>query len=332
MEYAEDIERTIDTHEELEKFDAAIVSNQVKYEKPIGAYLLSKFLFRRELALRTALAGALQAMSQPRVIARFQELGVGDTRMNMDEFYYVMCDLMRDPHLSRHDSDRIFQAMDFNGSGIVDGEEITIGLNVLFRSQMGSIAVFAKKTLDARSATDDFISLSEVQTILTAIASLCHGRYHGAQDDVIAVMNKLAPLARDSAVPLEWVQEFIASDAPLISKVLSELPRDGSEPTPAALGRLPSPDPVRDVLGIHAAVESKKKSLTVTPQASGPSEGRNPTTAFSQEVLQNPRFHADLFVDSAQRKEDIPEHTTHEYYSINGVVWRRTDKGPEVVT
>ena len=322
----QDVDRTIDWRLELEKFNAALAAG-VTYAKPVEKYSLLTFLFRRTLAIHTNLNDTLHKMTQDGVLARFRDMGVRETRMNPDEFYFVMCDLLRDPRLPRHESDRLFQAMDWNASGIVDSDEITIGLNVMFQSQEGSIAVFAKKTLDSRAATDAFISLHEVNAMLSSIASLCDGRYNGAQGDVKAVMNRLQPLARDGVVPLEWVQDFVAAEAPLISKVLSEMPLDGSMPTPAALGRLPSPDPVRDVKGIHAAIESKRQALTVAPIDSE----RHP--GIAQEALQNPRFRADAFINAGSRNVvEVPEHQPHEYYSINGVVWRRTEKGPEVVS
>jgi hypothetical protein len=271
----------------------------------------------------------------------------GSARLGRTDFHVWIMELTNTTHLTRVESDIIFDAFDDNRSGGVDDEEFVQGLQSVLYDQDRVLVMFTRKLLgDVRATIGTVMSEGEVNALLSAIGNLARRKFPHIDTAIEVAARNIGEFTQQSQVPTtEFCRALQVS--PLISVVFNSLNDDGTfpkSPTPP-----PTPDPIRDIprlAKVEAEAEEALKaadrelqdavlqqltssaSLTIEASLAGPPKRKPkpppPPSVLSVLDVAHPGFRADESIDQRRCLAEVQEHDRPKWYTRGGIVWCKT--------
>jgi hypothetical protein len=208
------------------------------------------------------------------------------------------CSWKKRPYtLQRSDADLLFTACDWRLIGVVEDNEVTDAIRLLFRPAEQVIASHCKRVLEGRCSVSQMLSMHEAGTMLRAVSDIARHRY-GAQidSDVHMVMTMLEDVMTSGYVPLVCFRNFTVHGVTL-SRALNEMSMNAELPHAQLL--IPSPDPDRDMAAVAQLVAQQSHNTNSTTAAvatlshgkalhSSGSKNNNNSNSGAQHQLQQP--------------------------------------------
>lgn len=235
-------------------------------------YHLVKTLFSLAMLHNSGATKIMRSIGTQEIERRMQGR-YGSRRLNKDDFYHELCEILVGHVVERHDTDMLFDMFDTNGSGVVDEGEFLSGMKMTQQDHSRSIVSYCKRITELRSAVGAVITMMEAKIMLDAMCEVCHLRFPGIVNDAKRVLEILLPQSHHSQVPLHTFRQCVTS-LPSLDAALQALSADATLPPPPP--PVPSPDPERDIADVaaSAAAQFKTDSMAEDGEAS-PSRNRS---------------------------------------------------------
>jgi hypothetical protein len=269
-----------------------------------------KVMFQLNLTRNSSIIARLKDLDYEFLHKKIQhELGY-KKQMSRDEFYSLMCKMLKDDYVNRRDCMTLFSVFDDDKSGLVDAVEFVSGFMTLVAAGDNDIAFkFIHTVLDARgekAIVNAFISRFELQLLVSA------AQHHFANDpDIVRLLDALPGAFNFShhlgRIPIMQFREHIIGD----------------EDLSAIFAALPNPSrPAKEAAAAASDAAKGRKDLPTDADAST-SAMRDAAEANYQHIV------ADQFmnqnVDLQQRAE---EHGSPRWWVSGGIVYRANDTHP----
>lgn len=184
-------------------------------------------------------------------------------QMSRDEFYVLMCKVLRDDYVNKRDCLTLFGVFDDDKSGLVDAVEFITGFMTLVSAGENDIAFkFIHTVLDSRgekAIVNAFISRFELQLLVQAAQN------HFAHDpEIVELLGELPNAFNFShhlgRIPIMKLRDRIVNDEDLFA-IFSVLPNP-SRPAKEAVSSVDRPDAVDHT----AEAEPQAQNLIIADQ------------------------------------------------------------------